>query len=242
MSDCWAKCLGNCSGKMSREHIFSEGVHFSDQIKVQGFPWCKDQPVAIGLANLTKKILCEKHNSELSAADSAATSALRAMERVMALQKSHQRRVFKINGYELEGWFLKTLINLAFEGKCLIGKAGTELGIPSKHLVEIAFQRRRFQKPAGLYTLPRERETFPLDGSIRVTVVNRGEPTRVSGAVFIFAASRFFLHIDDDLTPSAENFTFHHEDLSQMQFMYRLRRMEFPVDSRFFTHTVEFQW
>jgi len=46
MSDCWAEPLGDCAGKMSREHIVTRGIFENDGTFVQGFPWCP-QPTKI---------------------------------------------------------------------------------------------------------------------------------------------------------------------------------------------------
>lgn len=72
---CWAKCLGNCSQKMSREHTISQGLFNTDEIMVQGFPWCLNEPKCIGLANLVAKILCETHNNALNELDDGAKRA-----------------------------------------------------------------------------------------------------------------------------------------------------------------------
>lgn len=249
MHECWAKCLGGCSNKITGEHIFSEGVHFSDQINVQGLPWCTEKPVSISVASLTRKILCSQHNNDLSFADSAATSAIRAFENAIALHKFREqyrkrnwtRRDVKIDGYELESWFLKTLINITFKSEKHIGKSATEPGIPPDELVEVAFQRRRFTGPAGLYTIPCVGETSALDGRLRVTIMAQ-TASRTVGAVFIFAGLRYFLYLNDDFTPGPENFTFHADPVvSRTPFLYRFRQVKFPVRGRP-SHSITIRW
>src|SRR5271168_3766899 len=46
---------------------------------------------------------------------------------------------YSVNGKLLERWFLKTLINLAWDGSLIIGPGDHETGTPSTDLVEIAF-------------------------------------------------------------------------------------------------------
>jgi hypothetical protein len=249
MNECWAECLGDCSDKMTREHIFTKGVFSTDELMVEGFSWCPDKPVAIGLSSLTAKILCSKHNNELSIADSAATSTIKCFGEAMALHKFREkferthwtRREFNVNGYELESWFLKTLINIAFKSEKLIGKYATQPGIPPRELVEIAFQRRRFDPPAGLYTIPSVGETSVLDGRLRVTVMTQRPPTTL-GAVFVFAGLRYFLYLNDDFTPGPENFKFHSDPIvGHTPFLYRFRKVKFPVHGRP-SHTISIQW
>jgi hypothetical protein len=249
MSKCWAECLGDCSGKISREHIFSAGVHFADEVTVQGLSWCPNGPVTVGLSSLTAKILCTKHNNDLSFADAAASATIKSFEEAIALHKFRSqyrrtdwtRRDFKVNGHELESWFLKTLINITFESEKLIGKCGTQPGIPPRELVEIAFQRCRFASPAGLYTIPSVGDNAVLDGRLRVTIMTQSPPTIV-GAVFLFAGLRYFLYLNNDFTPGPENFKFHHDAvLSATPFLYRFRKVNFPVHGKP-SHTVSLVW
>ena len=76
MSECWATPLGDCAGKISREHIITRGIFENDETSVQGFPWCPE-PVRISLNGFTAKILCEKHNSALSTADDAGIATIK---------------------------------------------------------------------------------------------------------------------------------------------------------------------
>lgn len=71
MRVCWAACLGGCSDKISGEHIITDGVFFTDTVKVKGLPWYPDFKT-IGLASLVKNALCRRHNSRLSTADARA--------------------------------------------------------------------------------------------------------------------------------------------------------------------------
>src|SRR5437899_10575191 len=95
MNECWAACLGDCSDKISREHIISASLFPADKITVQGLSWCKGEPKEIGLAALTRKILCTKHNSDLSEIDAAAGESINTPQEETRLMK---RRVYlKIN-------------------------------------------------------------------------------------------------------------------------------------------------
>jgi hypothetical protein len=213
MSECWAACLGDCSDKITKEHIFSKGIFPSDELFVQGFQWCPNELVKVGLSSLTAKVLCSNHNSGLSAADGAATTTVRLFQEALDLQSFRQkykptrwsREQFKINGYELESWFLKTLINIAYKSEKMIGKRATEPGVPSVDLVEIAFQRRRFSPPAGVYTIAGVGDTGDRDGRVRVTLPS-SRPSHTAGAVFYFMGLKYLLYLDDDLQPGPEHF------------------------------------
>lgn len=119
---CWASTLGDCRGKLSREHYVSACLFPSGKAIVKGFSWCAEEPKTIGLQSLTRNILCERHNSGLSELDSAMLAffeTLRESDRLIGLrtklcQKTWNIHHFQVNGNLLERWFLKTLINLNF--------------------------------------------------------------------------------------------------------------------------------
>jgi hypothetical protein len=82
---CWADCLGNCQSKQSREHVVSGNLWLSSTVMVQGFSWCAEAPKEIGIAGLTAKILCIKHNSDLFSVDSSAGDSFAALREVTPL-------------------------------------------------------------------------------------------------------------------------------------------------------------
>src|SRR5271155_629292 len=43
-SSCWASSLADCDQKLTREHVVSQCLFDTDQIMVQGFPWCLNEP------------------------------------------------------------------------------------------------------------------------------------------------------------------------------------------------------
>ena len=122
--ECWAACLGNCSDKVSREHLVSRGLFIGDIIRVEGFSWCKTGPKEVGLSSLTAKILCKKHNSDLSEVDAGGANAFDIFRqlRLVANQRqglppnSWQVPEYRIDGPLLERWLLKTLINISYNG------------------------------------------------------------------------------------------------------------------------------
>src|SRR6266436_2016434 len=153
MKDCWAACLGNCSDKISREHIISANLFLSDKIMVQGLSFCRDEPKEIGQAALTRKILCTKHNSDLSEIDAAAGDSINALRKATQLSNlrverkiKHPRIIrFQIDGPTLERWFLKTFINIVYKQCYPIGSPSAKVWTPSCDLVEVAFQRKELK-------------------------------------------------------------------------------------------------
>jgi hypothetical protein len=76
---CWAASLGDCGGKLSREHTISGCLFPSGKVTVEGFDWCPNGPKTIGVAGLVRRILCERHNSSLSELDSAMLKCFEAI-------------------------------------------------------------------------------------------------------------------------------------------------------------------
>lgn len=205
MSVCWALTLGDCSQKISREHLVSRALFQGDEITVQGFAWCKGESKQIGLANLTSKILCRKHNSDLSEVDDAGAKAFASMREMMGLsnvRSAMKPRIWNIerryvDGHLLERWFLKTLINLAFDGEHRIGADSTEMGKPSQRLVEICFGSAKFQGRAGLYSAVHAGQNIEsTDRFSFAPLIFEG--THVAGGLFSFRGFRYVLFLKEE--------------------------------------------
>jgi hypothetical protein len=249
ISECWAASLGDCSNKITGEHILTRGIFPQDEIYVQGLQWCPDELKLIGLASLTAKILCSKHNSRLSEMDTAAVQTAKAFREALdlgAFREQHKRthwirRRFQINGYQLEGWFLKTLIDISYKGPLPIGSDSSEPGRASPNLVETAFGLRRFIKPSGLYTVARIGEENLTDGRVRIITLST-TTGHIGGAIFHFGGLRYLLYLEKNRSPDPNNFVgLEGQKIQASQFMYHLRRVKFPVHGRL-SHTIDFQW
>jgi hypothetical protein len=201
-TDCWAAPLGDCDQKISREHLVSECLFESDQLMVQGFDWCLNEPKSIGLSSLVRKNLCRKHNSRLSDLDSAALHAFNVFRKSIDLNHVREKikrpplwnvKRLKIDGPLLERWFLKTLINVCSGEKWRIGLGSHRKGTPSKELVEIAFGLRCFTNGGGLYITSRAGEQ--IDSMDRVSVQPLTEAENVAAGRFNFRGYRFFLSL-----------------------------------------------
>ena len=159
MNMCWAACLGDCSDKISGEHIVTAGIFSSEKVHVQGFPWCMDAPEEIGLASAVKKVLCTEHNSRLSPVDEAVIRVFGALREAVRLSdmrsKAPLRRwpnvKFDVDGINLERWCLKTLITLSIGGSLPLGPHPKDAETPDENFIRICFGMNRFQAPNGLY-------------------------------------------------------------------------------------------
>lgn len=207
MGTCWAACLGDCCGKLSREHVVSRSLFLGEQVSAHGFAWCKAEPKVVGLSSLTAKILCRKHNSDLSGLDSTAAKAFEAMREMMRLSNVRsglkpriwQVQRYQVDGPKLERWFLKTLINLAFEGEYYIGRDSRQGGQPSRTLVDLCFGRTKFLRPAGLYSVVVGQQIRSTDTvSFAPFLIDH---KFVSGGLFSFRGFRHFLSLEEAAAP-----------------------------------------
>lgn len=155
MDACWARSLGQCSGKISGEHVISKSLFWSKKLQVQGYPWCPE-PKTVGLASMVIKNLCTRHNSALSPLDSEAKRLLDAVldlnRQVTACTSGERRprRVVELDAARLERWMLKTSFNFLIQ----IGSNRDglfERAEPDPALVAVAFGTAEFCEPFGLY-------------------------------------------------------------------------------------------
>jgi len=236
---CWASCLGGCSDKISREHTITQAMFLDKEIEVSGMPWCVE-PKKVGLANLTAKVLCVVHNSALSPVDEEAVKfaeALRESFRLLQVRHSLKPRrwtqeKFHIDGPLMERWFLKTLINAAYH---------TDSPIEDDLLVEIAFGKKSFEPPAGLYGIydpPEKRQLWDGISVHAFTVRNR-----VVGATFSFLGFRLLLYLDKKgpELPFMKIGTASGETSEVIEPTYHLVGIDYSA-GRGISHSVVFQW
>lgn len=202
---CWAESLGNCSDKISREHIITDGMFPAPTLHVKGLPWCMEEFREVSVANFVKKILCEYHNNNLSPVDTAGIQVINAFRTEVQLNNARSKmnpirwtvRTFKIDGNGLERWCLKTLINMAAEGQYKMGEDSEVIGQPSSRLVRIAFGQEKFEHRAGLYGLGRVGSNWNLGESFRVIPYGNDRGILMGGLFGIFGY-QFLLALEEE--------------------------------------------
>ncbi len=209
MATCWASSLGDCSEKLSREHYFSKMLLGGKPVRVQGLPWYPI-PKVIPANGLVRKMLCTKHNSELSPVDEAGSEAWVVLQKFSQVQwvrrtegrKQKQRVDGEIDGLLLERWMLKFLIGIAYDH---IELGGTHWQ-PPESWVDICFGRQAFERRCGLYVGPLSPKIKSLDKNR--TEVNRypKHSEQIEGADFNLNGLQFRLA----LTPLKKQATYKH--------------------------------
>jgi hypothetical protein len=232
MKKCWANSLGNCSKKISSEHLISKGIFNGREFSVRGFPWCKDEFVTVGINSITRKCLCEKHNNDLSVVDDEGIKFFNTLDEIASLtipdNKSTKRININIDGYLIERWFLKTLINLSYKSYLQIGKLGELPGWPHIDLVHVVYGITNFTDYLGLYTLVLDGDKSPSYGNIEVSPFVNKEGF-IGGGIFYFRGINFFLSLHPAPPPKkfsdidAKGFS---EKIGNSSFLYRCPKME----------------
>jgi hypothetical protein len=249
MRSCWAACLGDCSDKISGEHIITNGAFLTDVVTVKGLPWCLDDFKTIGLASLVKNVLCTDHNSRLSEADAGAIQLRKAICDSADLSELRKRmppqdwpvKKFSVNGSGLERWCLKTLITIAFDGKIPIGDGDSPPDEPPRGLVETVFGLSQFQRPrTGLYWMGDGGDEVMVSEGIVVTTFS-DRANRLAGARFWFWGLELLLMLNDGPTGQFSFTSADGKQSVQPKTWYRPHAINVSVSGRP-SHSLEFIW
>jgi hypothetical protein len=165
--ECYAQALGDCRGRVTNEHVVSEGVlklvygragEINKQVLVRGLSF---QPPGVveerGISRLVAKMLCEGHNHYLSQrVDPAGQAMFRAMEALndAAGDPAAPQQMFRVDGDDLKRWMLKTFLNGLFGGhfRPAPGETMTK-EYPPLEWLEILFKDAKFSEGCGFYWL-----------------------------------------------------------------------------------------
>jgi hypothetical protein len=249
MTHCWAEILGDCSDKISKEHIISEGMFPGLDILVNGFSWCREAFKEIRIETFVKRILCEHHNHALRVIDNAGIDAMKAFRDEVQITNARKTlkpirwtvKKFQIDGRGLERWCLKTLINVAAEGEYKIGRDSNTAGQPSARLVRIAFGKENFKPKAGLYGVGDAGENWNIKDGVRLQPYVDKENTAVGG-LFVIHGYRYFLYLEEEGVSSTLTIPgLDGEADHPTQTLYPLKRINFNI-GKHLSHVFDFRY
>ena len=156
---CYARELGECSPKLSREHYISrqlcEHVMQGEGSTVQAdFFRAKVSVLPPSSDLFVARNLCVKHNNALSELDEQALHFFHTAERIERHLLDTTRPIvarFRVSGDKLERWFLKSLCGFVASGNAL--HRGKQLGkiTPSLDWLRILFGLEQMPPEWGLY-------------------------------------------------------------------------------------------
>jgi hypothetical protein len=117
---CYANGSNDCSGKITNEHWISNNLlrELTNGAPIQRFGpnWTKKQGSVLSASDFKSRILCERHNNNLSALDTLSGHLLRVIARYQRSLREDQspRPEFALfDGESVERWLLKTFLGLS---------------------------------------------------------------------------------------------------------------------------------
>lgn len=165
--ECYARELGGCANKVNREHYVSQGIleliehgshRPSKSVRTFGVAFQGgDAERQIGVASLTAKMLCERHNGMLSPYDSAGKGMFQAVEAlyVDTGKPEAPHRALRVNGDDFERWMLETFLGGLYSGNFRVTETERMPGVlPPAEFLQILFDRAEFPDRQGLYWMP----------------------------------------------------------------------------------------
>lgn len=156
---CYAAELGDCDGKISREHYISRSVleliGNGKSVTVSNLPFLKkDSPTELGIESLTARVLCKRHNNILTDLDVAGTSMFRAMAAFTGAtgEPAAPAETIRIDGVAFERWLLKLFCGSVFSGNIQFPEFGDRKGktIPSD-VTRVLYGTDKFRPYKGVY-------------------------------------------------------------------------------------------
>lgn len=167
---CYANILGNCDNKISHEHFISKKIFelLTGKIfNLSGAAWLsKDKQIQLTVSNLNSKVLCRKHNSQLSNVDSYAANFFETIYKYTrgGIQGSVDvsNLPSEFNGRDLEYWMLKVAC-----GAIASGNWGGENRIVPAEWNKILFRNQEWPDCFSLYSTEKTGYTVPANDHMR---------------------------------------------------------------------------
>lgn len=192
---CWAHTQGNCSNKISREHLVSKNL-LQETVKVWGLDWCQGEPKEIGINSIVTKNLCTSHNSLLSVLDSHAGKSQKEILRWNRItqfrSKISQRKRTKwfslkidLDGDKLERWVLKTTVNYLTCGSY----QGIQNWQPSENIIQRVFNNYPLGKNCGLGMIVEKNSYLELNEKFEFSLLRQNG--NIAGGLFNFMGIPF---------------------------------------------------
>lgn len=150
---CYAAVLGDCEGGLSAEHYLTaailEVLNADRKMVTRGYPFLRGETKSLPPAALTAKVLCRKHNSQLSVLDD---TALRVFTWARTIETGGWLRDrVEVDGALLERWMLKLHAGLLASGQAITAdKTALPTDVP-RVLVDALFRGATLPDGAGLY-------------------------------------------------------------------------------------------
>ncbi len=190
LKDCYLNPTLNCSTDISAEHYHSKTIleALGKTVAIDGAPWLpKGESREIGINNVKSKILCSRHNSNLSDLDSEAGRFFRKLKEVQEgfLEKSIsiKRKITFFSGEALELWMLKTACGMFYSENASQGstKLFEEYTIDKQIIIKAFFEGIWQSNDCGLYVMASVGHKFNTPNSVRMAPLTTTTTKRFAG-------------------------------------------------------------
>jgi hypothetical protein len=155
VKNCYLNSFGNCDGKISSEHMFSAGIleYFAGPnglIEHGGEKWMLGKSFTSKIGKLGSKVLCQRHNNELSPFDTEMLELVKGIENLKAFSEGKGTKFeSSIDGGKIERWFAKLILGTVYSNK-LDPPDGSAPKLPKELLKLLRFERFSLPSNFGL--------------------------------------------------------------------------------------------
>ena len=240
---CWAASLGNCSKRLSKEHLITEKVLRDGKLTVSGSKW-SGETKSITRGGFVGRILCGHHNSELSRIDEKGIDFVSTLEKAVELSNNRELlpkpnnwywKKFVIDGNGTEKWFSKTIINLQIaHGNSLFRWRFDDFRAePSPQIVNTIFGIDRLLPPKGLYFQMVVGEKVDSIKDFSYVEYENNQNEFIGGELSI-KGFRFIVWFLDSHSPASH-------PLQPNSLIYRPDAIKFEVKGKY-SHKLAFSW
>lgn len=232
---CYARMLGDCSNKLSKEHYVSASILelLGDEHTISNASWLsagqRSDPLTIGA--LGSNILCQRHNEALSRFDNSAKTFFSGLLRALSKPETyglHQHVTADGDGLEL--WVLKAFCGALASGN-LVENGRVITRKPPREWLEILFSQTPWGEGMGLYI--RQAPMTPFNG---YAIGPLREGTRLIGGGIDFAGVELFILMH----PPGEKLIVESSTKQIKPLIYRPGAIRFESPSQ--TAEIKLQW
>lgn len=219
----------------------SKGLWKGRTVRVRGFPWLKGQDREIGVGSLQSRILCERHNHELSPLDAEAKKALEIVEQIAKALERNARltprnayrkpKTWYVDGTKFERWVAKFLVGVvcAEQSDGNWHDGGSKALEPPAWIVRAIFDREQFKEPAGLYFATEYQGD--LVSGLGIGPVSHPDGNGIIGGDISFGGFRFLIWVSHEpigsfSIPSPTGVI---SNLNESKLTYRMELLKFPI-------------
>ena len=213
---CYAAPLDNCDGgALTREHFFSESLleMFGDTFVIEGASWATS-PIRVSPKSLASRILCRKHNNDLSELDAIAANFFRVVRDARSGSNvgSHE-----FAGELLERWAIKALVGAIASGT-VFGAQGRSLTVPLRYL-RVMYGLEQVAEGCGMFYVGGAIDGFGadlLDVAVNTFPPDDPEAGRVFGVTIRVPGFQFVTTVSTRLSVERKQQLYHRPDGFQL--------------------------